>query len=366
MSVAVEDPVRHDLDLAAIERNHARIVARLPAGTKLLCSVKANAYGHGVLAVVRSLEALGVDWVATASVGDSLALRGAGLRCRILLFGGQPPEAVPLLAERDLTVTVANAQTAHALAASRLRRPSVFLKVDAGLGRLGVPLEETEALLRDTLLPAGVAVDGIYTHLPFADANGERWARAGLDRFQALVDRLRHSGIEIPLVQALSSPGLSAGLPLVGNAVCPGRLLYGLVPAAGGARSWGLDPALRSMTTQIVHLRRYTTDTRVAAGGRHSVRAGGATAVIPLGRSGGYLVDPALGPAVVHRGRRVPVISVSLEHATVDIGPFPVAIGDEVAVLGGPGPHVSLAELAEWSRLEPLEILVAFGRREDR
>jgi alanine racemase len=348
-----------ELDLGALARNHARVVERLPRDCLVICSVKANAYGHGVVTVVRTLDDLGVYAVATASVADAMALREAGIRARILLFGGQPPEAVRELSARGLTVTVANRETAAALAGSN---GPVFVKIDAGLGRLGIPVEEAAAVLRDAILPAGVDVQGIYTHLPFHDADGERWARARLERFGELVRGLHADGIDIPLVQALSSPGISAGLPLEGNAVCPGRLLYGLIPAAGSAHAWGLEPVLRTLSTRIVHLRRHGDEAGVGGGGKYRVGAGTRTAVIPFGRSSGNLADPTLRPAVIHRGRRVPMVSISLEHATLALGDVEGEVGDQVFIVGGEGTPVSLDELAAWSHLEPLDALVALDR----
>jgi alanine racemase len=209
-----------------------------------------------------------------------------------------------------------------------------------------------------------VAIEGLYTHLPFRDEEGERWARAGLERFESLVERLRGRGVEFPIVQALSSPGVSAGLPLVGNAVCAGRLLYGMVPAVGEAASWGLEPVLRGVSTRVVHVNTHTVGARIGPGGRDVVRACDTTAVIPFGRSGGNLMDIGCEPELVHRGQRSPLISISLEHATLNLGAVSAAVGDEVMILGGHGGEtsVTLAELAGWSHLEPLDALVALDR----
>ncbi len=357
------DPLRVDVDLGALRRNHERIVERLPAGTKPIYSVKANAYGHGVLQVVGELERLGVEAVATASIGDAIRLREAGVECQILLFGGHMPQAAPALSARGMTVTVANVETARVAAGAAARMSPVFVKVDCGLGRLGLALEDAEDVITGTLLPAGVAIEGLYTHLPFGDEGGERWARAGLERFESLVERLRGRGVEFQIVQALSSPGVSAGLPLVGNAICTGRLLYGLVPAVGDAGSWGLERVLRGVSTRVVHVNTHTTGARIGAGGRHLVRAGDTTAVIPFGRSGGNLMDVGCGPELVHRGQRASVISISLEHAILNLGSASAAVGDEVKILGGDdGAAVTLAELARWSHLEPLDALVALDR----
>ena len=262
--------------------------------------------------------------------------------------------------DRGLTVTVANRETAEACAPGS----AVFVKVDAGLGRLGIPIAEARTVVLEELAPK-LAIDGIYTHLPFHDAAGERWARDGLSAFASLVAELEDAGLSIPVVQALSSPGISAGLPISGNAVCLGRLLYGVVPTPGGASEWGIEPVLRRISSRVSHVRSYSTDSLVGAGGRHFVRAGDTTAVISFGRSHGNLADVAESPVVIHRGRRVPVIAVSLEHATLLVGREPVEIGDEVVVLGdgdGDRDRVSLQELGRWSHLEPLDALVALDR----
>lgn len=351
-------PLRWDVSLGALRRNVERVRAHLPADTLLICSVKANAYGHGVLTVGRALDAVGVSYLATASGADAIRLRESGIQARILLFGGHAPEAAPWYADRALTVTVANLGTADALPPGS----SVFVKVDAGLGRLGIPLAEARAVILEHLAPR-LVIDGIYTHLPFHNSAGERWARAGLSAFRSLVAELEAAGCSVPVVQALSSPGISAGLPLSGNAVCPGRLLYGLVPSAGRASEWGFEPVLRRISVRISHVRTYSSDCQVGAGGRRSVHAGDTTAVIPFGRSHGNLADPAEGPVVIHRGRRIPVIGVSLEHTTLLLGPDRADVGDEVVVLGdGDGGRVSFEELGRWSHLEPLDALVALDR----
>ncbi len=358
--VESDRPLKWDVSLAALGRNVDRVRAHVPEGTLLICSIKANAYGHGVLTVARALDALGVYGLATASVADAVRLREAGIGARILLFGGHPPEDARRFADRGLIVTVANLETARALPGGS----SVFVKVDAGLGRLGVPLAQARQLILETLAPR-LAIDGIYTHLPFHDASGESWARDGLSAFRSLVAELETAGLSIPVVQALSSPGISAGLPISGNAVCPGRLLYGLVPSVGRAAQWGFEPVLRRISTRVSHVRAYAADGLVGPGGRRPVRAGDRTAVIPFGRSHGNLADPAESPVVLHRGRRVPFIGVSLEHATLLFGREHVEIGEEVVVLGDgdrDGDRVSLEELSRWSHLEPLDALVALDR----
>jgi alanine racemase len=360
LEVLPEQSVRREFDLDALARNLDRITARLPGDTRVIASVKANAYGHGVVSVGRALEGVGIHALATASAADAMRMKDAGVSLPIILFGGQPPQLLPSLAQRGVTVTVANIESADVLAEAAPPGTGVMVKVDSGLGRLGVSPAEAEIVVRDILMPAGIELEGIYTHLPFADAGGERWARAGLESFRTLVRSLRAAGIDPPIVQALSSPGVSAGLPISGNAICIGRLLYGVAPSVGSAAMWRLEPVLRKLTTNLVHVRSHGQETRIGSGGRSLVRADVTTGVIPFGRSNGNVLDTGRAPMVLHRGKRVPVVSVSLEHATLELGPNAAAVvGDEVTIIGGP---LTVGDFASWSNMTTLDALVALDR----
>jgi alanine racemase len=357
--------VAREVDLGALARNYDRLRSRLPRGMRVIASVKANAYGHGVVEVVRTLERIGVDAVATASLAEAIELRGAGVEGRILLFGGQPPEAADLIVRHGLIPTVSSPGSARALAAAAGGRHGVYVKVDSGLGRLGVSLAEAAELLRTLRELPALHVEGLYTHLPFADAEGERWARERLAEFVRLRDRLRGDGLAPPLAQALSSPGVAAGLPNPFEAVCCGRLLYGLVPRVGRANAWGLEPVLRSIRTRLVHVSHQRAGTRIGSGGRYSVGQATTSGVIPFGQAEGYASARSGRAFVLHRGRRVPVIGVALEHATVDLGQAaPTAeVGDEIVLLGAMGDEeITLAELAVARDESELDVLVALDR----
>jgi alanine racemase len=355
--------LEREVDLGALARNYRRLFDRLPPRMRLIASVKANAYGHGVVEVSHALERLGVDGLATASLHEAVELREAGVSAQILLFGGQPPEAAPEILRHRLTPSVSSLAGARALADAARGRCGVFVKVDAGLARLGVPLLEATELLRELRALPDVEVQGLYTHLPFADAEGERWARDRLGAFIELVERLRAAGLGAPLVQALSSPGIASGLPNPFDAVCAGRLLYGLVPAVGGAATWGLEPVLRSIRTKLVHVSRHTAGSRIGSGGGYALDTATATGVIPFGQSEGNSSARAGRASVLHRGRRVPVVGVSLEHATVDLGAGPAEVGDEVVVLGRSGEEeITLAELAAARETSELDTLIALDR----
>jgi len=357
-------PATLEVDLGALERNYGRLRERLPDDMLVIASVKANGYGHGAIEVARVLGRLGAYAVATASLDEAAAIRSEGAHDRVLLFGGQLPGSAGAILENGLIPTVPNAETAQALARAAPDGCRVFVKVDAGLGRLGVPLADAFDFVQEIRSTYRLLVHGLYTHLPFSNSEGEAWARRGLAEFTALVDRLRGAGVEPPVIQALSSPGISAGLPNPFTAVCPGRLLYGIAPAAGGAGAWGLEPVLRAIRTRLVHLSQHPAGARIGSGGRVALDAPGLVGVVPFGQSNGYRAAQSGQSEILHRGRRRRVIGVSLEHATIDLGDGPAEIGDEVVVLGRSGTdEITLADFAAGLDSDPLEALMALGGR---
>jgi alanine racemase len=161
--------MRAVVSLAALRWNLDRIRQRLPSGTELIACVKANAYGHGLLPVAACLEAAGVRWLSLGSPGDALALRAAGITSDILLFPTAEGADPAPLAAAGVTVGVQSFDEAAALARSAgARAAAIFLKIDGGLGRVGVPLDDAVRLaarIRDAL--PRVRLAGVFTHLPF-------------------------------------------------------------------------------------------------------------------------------------------------------------------------------------------------------
>jgi alanine racemase len=361
-------PTWLEVDLDALRRNYSLLLQRLPPTTSVIGSLKANAYGHGATEIARTLDALGIPSVATGSFRDALAIRAAGVECKILLFGGYLPGAAEELVRHDLIATVYNLGMAEALSRSASSECQVYVKVDCGLGRLGVPVGEALAFVDQLRRLPHLVLAGLYTHLPFSDAKGEAWARRGLGRFSELLVRLRQKGIEVAVTQALSSPGVLAELPHDCTAVCTGRLLYGLAPFADNREvDWRFRPVLRAVKTRLIHVQTHASSVRIGSGGRYQVKAGGRTGVVPAGQSDGYRGSRKGTAEVLHKGRRIPVIGVSLEHTTLDLtASESPAVGDEVVLLGSDqGEQITLAELAAWQGVSELDVLMAFSGRVD-
>lgn len=360
-------PNRAEFDLAAL-RHNARELRRLAGPeARIIAALKANAYGHGAAAVARALADDGDTFaLATGSFEDALAIRCAGVDLPILMFGGALPEAAPALLAHDLMATVYDRAGARAVsnAAAAAGKPApVYVKVDAGLGRLGVPLPDALDFIREAQRLPSLRVEGVYTHLSFFDEAERKWARGQLLAFDGLLRDLEAAGIEVPVRQALASSCMVSGLTSLGNAVCPGHLLYGVPSTAPSvADTSTFRPVLRSIRSRLIHAAPPKAGMRGAAERDTPSRIG----VIPLGLADGY--RPPSAGRTAHAlvgGERVPVRGVSLEHITLDLSTRPGAgVGDEVVLLGeSGGASITLADLADWQGTRMHHVLMAFDRR---
>jgi len=346
-------PVWCEVSLDAITANLATVRRLASRPVKVIATVKANAYGHGAPGVGLHLQALGVNALATANLDDAVAMRDAGVTIPIVMFASNLPEGLGTLVAHQLTPTVQDLTTAEAIArlAGR-RRISVHVKVDAGLGRLGVKLSEARGFVNRLVRMPGITVEGLYTHLPFSDPAQAQWAQRRLEAFTSVVEALqREDGIGIDYAQAAASSILAMRLPDTLNTVAPGHLLFGLNPVSNDVR---LAPALRGIKARLIHISHHIADEDVGGyGAARSPRTG----VFLLGTDNGYRVTDAW---VLCRGQRCKVLSVTTEYTVIDLAPVPNSeVGDEVTVVGEGLP---LQEVAGYLGLTPMLAAISFRR----
>ncbi|MGI9333031.1 MAG: alanine racemase [Gammaproteobacteria bacterium] len=351
-----------EFDLEALAHNYRTLRAHIGPEPHIIAALKANAYGHGAVPVARCLARYDVHSLATGSVEDALAIRNAGIERPILMFGGALPQDMHALVRHGLTPTVYNLAGAEAVSRAATERTAVYVKVDAGLGRLGVPLPDALDFIRHLRTLDKLVLEGVYTHLSFHDAAGRDWSRARLAGFDELLEALDAAGIEVPITQAIASSGLLCGLPSRANAVCPGHLLYGVSPVADDVAA--IDPyrpVLKAIKSRLIHVGPIKAGMR-DAGPQAPRRVG----VIPLGLVDGYRPISARSAAcALIAGRRVAIKAVSLEHISLDLSDLDQAeIGDEVVLLGASGGEtITLADIAHWQGTRPHHVLMAFDRR---
>jgi alanine racemase len=356
-----------EFDLAVVEGNLREIRRRVRPEARIIASIKANAYGHGVVEVARALTALDTYALATGSLEEAVAIRRSGIPTRILILGSSLPESVPHLLGHDLMPSIDDMATARAISEAADAPRPVFIKIDCGFGRFGVPIEAARGFVDGVGALPNILIEGVYTHLPFFDAAGRDWARDRLAVFDGFVADLAEAGLEISVTQAISSSGIAGGLTDGCNAVAPGSLLYGLAPVAPEVGDMsGFQPVLRAIGTRLIHATRRAADRPSGEDAEYLRQGVTATGIVPLGMNEGYrAAAPGHAAAMLMRGRRVPVLRVCLENTVLDLSsvdePRP---GEKVVALGrDEGEEITVEEMAEWGAVSPLGVLISLDGR---
>ena len=357
-------------DLDRLRANLAEIRRRIGPDQACIAALKGNAYGHGAVPVARALDGEGLAAFMTGSFDEACRLRAEGLCTPIVMFAGALPTGMAALIAAGLVPTVVDRASAEAAARAAPVGDAVpvYVKVNAGLGRLGVPLEAAEVFLDELAAMPGLEVRGLYTHLPFGDAQGRDWAEQKLAAFDALLVRLAARGLVPPVTQARASACVAAGLSDKANAVCVGHVLYGLSPFADDSLAdlSAYRPVLAEVGSRLIQVSDHPQGSDIAIGGSYGIRHGRRTGVAPIGVAQG-LVRPVPGsrPQALVRGHRAPILAVSLEHMVLDLSDVEdAAVGDTVRLLGGEGDAaIGLDELAAWFGMTPLDTAMTLSGR---
>jgi len=356
-------PAWVDVDLDALLANLAAIRRRAP-GMRALAVVKADAYGHGAVGVSLALERAGVEWLGVALLEEGAELRRAGIELPILVLGTARPAKIALYRRYRLTPTISSlAELAlwREWVAGEAEPPAVHLKVDTGMARLGIAVDEAPAALAALRAEPRLRLAGLLSHFAEAD-DPESPRNAGQEaRFLGVLEQLapaERSGIEIHMANsaaALSRPSARFTLARLGIA------LYGLDPLA---RAADLAPVM-SVVARIVQLREVPAGTPLSYGGRTVTRRRSRVAVVPVGYADGYAWRLTGRAEALVRGRRVPVAgSVTMDMTLLDVTESGGEVGEEVVLLGRQGEEeVSAAELARHAGTISWEILCHLGLR---
>ena len=352
------------VDLDAIRRNARRLLDRCAPGTKLLAAVKADAYGHGAVPVARALERDGVGWFGVATADEAVQLRDGGVAGRLLLFGPVRGEALAqaLDAGADLTVCDEGDVAAAAAAAGPDRPARVHLKVDTGMGRLGLPPERAVALA-DRIAAAGtLRLEGVWTHLARADEPSQDATDRQLAAFREALAALDTAGHRPALRHAANSAGTIAHPAAHFDLVRPGISLYGYPPGPELADAAAdLEPAL-TLDAPVVFIKRVGPGAAVSYGHRWRAPSETTIATVRIGYADGYpRALTNLGEVMV-RGRRCRVVgTVCMDQTMVDVGDLEVAVGDRATLVGPDGPRADA--LAERIGTIPYELLTRLSPR---
>lgn len=363
-------PSQVEVDCEALAANARWIKARVGPAVALMAVVKANAYGHGALRVARIALENGAQALAVANIEEAAELRQAGIAAPILLLSVIHPGDIARAIALGLSVTLYDsdmAETVLAAAQGSGGRLSVHIKIDSGMGRLGLSVSETPQLCRRLHASGCIRLDGIYTHFSSADAD-PRFTALQLRRFKQVLADLRAQEIRFKYVHSANSAAVISCRDSYFNLARAGLLLYGLNPLPQADAAPGLRPAL-AWRTRIAQVKTLPPASPVGYGNSYHTRGTETIAVLPVGYADGLRRSPQTWRYVLVHGQRAPLVGrVSMEKAAINVSHIQgVRADDEVVLLGVQGDdEISADDIALWLDTINYEVVTALAPRAPR
>jgi alanine racemase len=313
-------------------------VKELAEGAKVCAIIKANAYGHGAVAVAEVLEGLGVDYLAVAFLEEALELRENGIETPILILGTGDPANAPLIVENNLTQTVYTTELARALswaAQDVNKKAKVHVKIDTGMHRQGIDPQEAASFAHFLAGLSDLDVEGVYSHFAEADNPDKSFSLLQLERFGEAVDAMVHEGVR-PRIRHMANSAALLSIPESRlDMVRPGILLYGLSPDGERNAKEGFLPVLQ-FCASIIGLRTVPAGEGLSYGRTFVTKRETRVALLQVGYADGYPRSLSNKASVQIRGKLVPVLGrICMDQCLVDVTDLPGAqIGDEATLFG--------------------------------
>lgn len=359
-------PTVIEVDLDALRHNVQAVRQRI-GSARCMATVKANAYGHGLIRTAKELLGFGVDELGVAFLEEGIALRRAGVTAPILVLGGIIGNQIAHFLEYDLQITASSVYKLGQIeetAAAMGRRAQVQLKIDTGMGRIGIRHENAAQLFdafRDT---RHCDLRGVFSHFASSHDADPAFTVLQLRRFNEALEYFPRHGLPMPVRHIANSAAILQHPDSILDMVRPGIMLYGVYPGPDVARSVGLRPAL-SMKSRVVYFKVVLAGASI--GYDHTWTATRDTRVVtlPVGYGDGYARRLSNHASVLIHGKRYPVAGrISMDQCMVDIGQDSAYTGDEAVLIGSQGAErVTVEELAGLCETIPYEILTMLSVR---
>lgn len=356
------------IDLGILEENYRIIRDRMPQGVKVLCVVKADAYGHGAIQVSRRLEGSGVDYLGVATVDEGMELRKAGIKCPVLVMSGILPwDSEEPFYEYDLAPVIYDTGMMEKLKGSRSRsgkRLKVHIKVDTGMGRLGFRPEEVPHIVRAMKEMPHVEIEGCMSHFSSSEVRDEY----GLNQvkiFERSLQAMNEEGV-IPKIAHMANSGAITNYPEgYFDMIRVGISLYGSHPARELSAKLPVRQVVR-FVSRVALIREFPPGSPLSYGRTFTTGDRTRIAYIPVGYADGYPRALSNRGLVLIKGKRCNIVGrVCMDWFLVDItGLRDVVTGDEVVLLGSGGTlTITADEIAEYAGTIPYEILCKISKR---
>ncbi|MBS1786801.1 MAG: alanine racemase [Acidobacteria bacterium] len=369
-------PTWAEISLQALTENYLTLKRHLAVSgkpTPLMAVVKANAYGHGAVECARALEAVGTDWFGVALVEEGVELRQASITQPIFCLGGFWRTQGELILEHNLTPALFRLDLAEELnerAKAVGRQVSFHLKVDTGMGRLGIQIHELAEFAEALRKFNHIRLDGMMTHFADADSAESDCTEQQIRKFEEAVSLIRRLGFQPTCFHLANSAGLHAYPQAHGNLARAGAAMYGLTRDVLSPRSAPLllKPVM-SLHSRIVLLKTVSPGTSLGYGSAFTTNRKSKIATLPIGYADGYRRALSNVGRVIIRGQFAPIVGrVSMDLTMLDVTDVPdVELGDKVLLMGEQnGQAISAEDLAEQTATISYEIVTGFSSRVPR
>jgi alanine racemase len=317
--------------------------------SEIIPVVKADAYGHGAVAVTKRLVKDGFKIFAVAQFQEAMELRESGISQPVLIFGRLFPNEIPEAIKAGFRITLFGEADLRWIEKAGQEKPAnVHVNVETGMGRIGVLLDREPAFFNALLQSKHCIWEGLYSHFSTSDEKDKTYANLQLSRFQKILSRLKEKNQQ-PAMIHMANSGAVLDIPeSTFNAVRPGILLYGHYPSSETSRS--IKPRqVMTLKTFVAHIRKIPADFPVSYGRRWISKTPTTIAVLPIGYADGIRRDLTDNGEVLIKGKRYPMVGrVTMDHIMIDVGKDPVNPGDEVILWGeGVQDSIQLLDVAE-------------------
>jgi alanine racemase len=366
-------PTWAEISLPALKHNYLTIRNHLSAPAQLMAVVKGNAYGHGAVECARALEEVDADWFGVAMVEEGIELRRAGITRPIFCLSGFWRGQADDLIARDLTTAVYRldqVEELNARAGALGRVVNFHLKVDTGMGRLGVRLDDLAEFARSIARLPSVKLDGVMTHFAAADSAATDYTERQIARYEEAVEILCDLGFAPSWRHLANSAGIHAYPQSHGNLARVGGAMYGLMR---DALSPNLEPfdarPVMSLHSRVVMLKTTPAGTPIGYGLSFTTARESRIATLPIGYADGLRRSHSNNGQVLLRGHFAPIVGrVSMDLTIIDVTDVPAAeVGDEAILIGERGGLRIFAEdLAEQIGAISYEIVTGISARVPR
>ncbi len=345
-------PTWMEVNLDTIAHNMRQIRRITHPQAEILAVVKANAYGHGAIDMSRVVLQNGADRLGVATTAEGIALREAGIKVPILILGLISIEQIPEVVDYNLTQTVCTWECAKKLsqyAVFRNKMAKIHVKIDTGMGRIGLLPEEALDFIRRVIKLPKVEVEGLFTHFPSADEIDKTYTFRQIEQFQKVIRQLEKEDIFIPVQHAANSAGVIDMPEAHFTMVRPGMIMYGLYPSEHVNHTIGLRPAL-SLKSRVIYLKQVPAGSYISYGRIYKTERPSVIGTLPIGYADGWSrLLSGKGEVIIH-GQKVPIVGrISMDQCMIDVTDVPgVKLYDEVVLIGQQGNcEITVDEVAE-------------------